>query len=107
MKITLDQHTLAQAVTHHLRNVGVVADILEVTFRYTRTPYAVFAEVELSEARVHNSTRTHTATVSVPEPVTPPPQQPIVDPSTLLPEEPEPIELPAPTMPSSPLFSGE
>lgn len=104
MKITLDQNTLAQAVTHHLKNIGVTADILQVDFRYTRVPFAVFAEVELSEARVQTMARS-----SSPAPVKEEiaaPIKPIVDPSTLPPEEPEPVELPAPEKPSSPLFGG-
>ena len=52
MKITLDQETLRQAVISHLQSVGVTASILRVDFRYTRVPYAVFAEVELSETKL-------------------------------------------------------
>jgi hypothetical protein len=51
MKITLDQDTLRQAVISHLRDAGVVASVLSVNFRYTRVPYAVFAEVELSDTK--------------------------------------------------------
>ena len=100
MKITLDQNALAQAVTHHLRNVGVTADIVQVDFRYTRVPYAVFAEVELSEARVHLVSKPALAVVEkeVVRSI-----EPIVDPSNLPPEEPE---APAPQTPSSPLFGG-
>jgi hypothetical protein len=104
MKITLDQETLAQAVTHHLKNIGVAADILKVEFRYTRVPYTIFAEVELSEARVHTATTKTPAPAPVEVAIIP--QQPILDPSTLPDEDPEPIEQPAPTLPSSPLFGG-
>jgi len=100
MKITLDQKALAQAVTHHLKTVGVTADIERVDFRYTRVPYAVFAEVELSEARVQTTT-TKPPVVEKEVVVS---LEPIVDPSTLPPEEPEPTEAPKPEAPSSPLF---
>lgn len=101
MKITLDQNALAQAVIHHLRNVGVTADITQVDFRYTRVPYAVFAEIELSEARVQ--AMMPKATPPVVEKVVEVAvlAEPIVDPSKLPPEEPE---APAPEMPSSPIF---
>lgn len=101
MKITLDQNALAQAVTHHLRTVGVTADISRVDFRYTRVPFAVFAEVELSEARVQTTVK-HSP-VQTAERETAAVIEPIIDPSTLPPEEPEP---PAPDKPSSPLFGG-
>jgi hypothetical protein len=108
MKITLDQQTLAQAVTNHLRSVGVASDILQVEFRYTRVPYTVFAEVELAEAK----TPTKRATAPVQEREVVPPVAPpsLVDPDNLpaLAEEDQPSpDVPPSDTPSSPLFGGE
>jgi hypothetical protein len=111
MKLTLDQATLAQAVTSHLRNAGVTADIVEVNFRYTRTPYTVFAEVELSEPRTKAPTpnsRVSEKEVVAPAPVDPTPAAPmlpIVDPNTLPPVDPE-ASVDASTGPAEPLFGG-
>lgn len=104
MKITLDQATLAQAVTDHLRNVGVTAAIVQVDFRYTRTPYAVFAEVELSEARVKTSAPKVATQVVETESVLP--AESLVDPDNLPPMDAEPEDFPAPDTPSEPLFGG-
>jgi hypothetical protein len=103
MKITLDQTTLEQAVIGHLQGVGVSANILKVDFRYTRVPYAVFAEVELSEAKLHTN---KPAAVVVEREIVPP--TPRVDPNKLEPLEPAdaddgPIES---TTPNAPLFGG-
>jgi len=103
MKITLDQDALAQAVTNHLRNAGVTADIAEVNFRYNRSPFSVFAEVELSEARV-KAAAIPKSTVVEKEIVVP--AEPIVDPATVSPEEPEPVDAPLSDTPSEPLFGG-
>jgi hypothetical protein len=110
MKITLDQQTLDQAVRNHLREGGVTAPITKVDFRYTRTPYTVFAEVELSEARVQQATKIPLSVIEkeivVPaETPAPAPQVPIVDPDSLPPVEPVPEELP-PGAPTSTLFGG-
>src|SRR6478752_7763489 len=85
MKITLDQSTLAQAVISHLRGAGVTADISEVVFRYTRTPYTVFAEVELSEpkAKATAAARVTAKEPVVVEPAPAAPIVPIVDPDSL------------------------
>lgn len=110
MKITLDQQTLAQAVTSHLRNAGVTADIAEVNFRYTRTPYTVFAEVELSEPRAKAPTpRSTVVEKEVVAPADPPlaPMVPIVDPNTLPPVEPEASsDVSTSSGPAEPLFGG-
>jgi hypothetical protein len=82
MKITLDQEALRQAVIGHLQGVGVAANILKVDFRYTRVPYAVFAEVELSESKLHLSKPPATV---VEREVVPP--VPLVDPDNLPPME--------------------
>lgn len=109
MKITLDQQTLAQAVTSHLRNAGVTADIAEVNFRYTRTPYTVFAEVELSEPRAKaptpRSTVVEKEVVAPADPQPVAPLVPIVDPNSLAPLEPEAAPV-ASTGPAEPLFGG-
>lgn len=113
MKITLDQDTLAQAVTSHLRNSGVTAEIARVDFRYTRAPFGVFAEVELSEARV--AAKPIPSRVVEREPVTPaeptPPAAPmvsLVDPNNLPPEvqTESAAEEPPPVAPTSTLFGG-
>ena len=107
MKITLDQETLATAVINHLRSVGVQSDILGVDFRYTRVPYTVFAEVELIEAKAPK-TKVHMPVVEVkaPEPEPEPAaMEPLVDPSTLTPEDSTPDE-PPPETPAAPLFGG-
>lgn len=100
MKITLDQNTLEQAVISHLQSVGVTANILKVDFRYTRVPYAVFAEVELSEAKV---TLLKPPIVVERETVAP---VPLVDPDNLEPvEPPDADETPADSStPNGPLF---
>jgi hypothetical protein len=111
MKITLDQQTLAQAVTSHLRNAGVTADIAEVNFRYTRTPYTVFAEVELSEPRAKvpapRSTVVEKEVIAPADPQLVSPLVPIVDPNSLSPVEPEvSSDISTSTGPAEPLFGG-
>lgn len=101
MKITLDQATLEQAVISHLQRVGVTANILKVDFRYTRVPYTVFAEVELSEAKARPVKEP--AVVVERETVAP---VPLVDPDNLEPAEPPdmdetPVES---STPNGPLF---
>lgn len=100
MKITLDQETLRQAVISHLQSVGVTANILRVDFRYTRVPYAVFAEVELSESKV---TLLKPPIILERETIAP---VPLVDPDKLEPVEPaDADETPAdPSTPNGPLF---
>lgn len=94
---------LEQAVISHLQGVGVSANILKVDFRYTRVPYRVFAEVELSEAKLH--TKKPAATVIEHEVV---PPVPLVDPDKLEPEVFDSDEAPAadPETPNGPLFGG-
>jgi hypothetical protein len=111
MKITLDQATLDQAVRNHLRDGGVTAPITKVDFRYTRTPYAVFAEVELSEQRLKKtidpSPVSEKEKVVPAETPAPAPHVPIVDPDNLPPVEPEPaVEEQLPGAPTSTLFGG-
>jgi hypothetical protein len=109
MKITLDQQTLAQAVTNHLRSVGVQSDILQVEFRYTRVPYTVFAEVELAEAPAP-PTRKTPAPAREKEAVPVVAAAPIVDPDNLpaLTEEDQSSpDVPPSDTPSSPIFGGE
>jgi len=106
MKITLDQDALAKAVISHLRSVGVTSDITQVVFRYTRVPYTVFAEVELSEAKAQSQKRAAViAEPEVAEAIPASAQPPMVDPDSLPVEEPEPAE-PLPAGPSSPMFGG-
>ncbi len=110
MKITLDQETLAQAVTNHLRGVGVQSNILKVDFRYTRVPYTVFAEVELAEAQT--PAKKVQAVVQEREviPSAPVQHEPLVNPETLPPlaEEDQPApDTPPSDLPSAPLFGGE
>lgn len=102
MKITLDQDTLRQAVISHLQSVGVTASILRVDFRYTRVPYAVFAEVELSETK--RPTPPKTAVVLTEREVIQP--IPLVDPDKLEPvDPPDADESPADSStPNGPLF---
>lgn len=102
MKITLDQETLRQAVIAHLQSVGVASNILKVDFRYTRVPYTVFAEVELSEAKLHVN---KPATTVVEREVVPP--TPLVDPDKLEPIEPPDTDESVPvdtSTPNAPLF---
>lgn len=102
MKMTVDQATLRQAVTAHLKDIGVTANIVAVDFRYTRVPYAVFAEVELSEAKNEASKPVRVVEREVVAPV------PLVDPDKLeLIETPDPEDvIPAvdTLTPSIPLF---
>lgn len=102
MKMTVDQATLRQAVTSHLKDMGVTANIVAVDFRYTRVPYTVFAEVELSEAKPNVS---KSATVVEREVVAP---VPLVDPDKLelidIPDSEEIVPAVDTLTPSVPLF---
>lgn len=102
MKMTVDQATLRQAVTAHLKDMGVTANIVAVDFRYTRVPYTVFAEVELAEGRTGASKSAAVVEREVVSPV------PLVDPDKLeLIETPDPEDvIPAvdTLTPSIPLF---
>ena len=110
MKITLDEKTLAKAVISHLRSVGVQSDITNVDFRYTRVPYTVFAEVEISDGLAIKSTKFMKASLVMEAPSDlpeeePPLQMSLVDPDNL-PDEDIPDELPPPDSPAAPLFGG-
>lgn len=112
MKITLDQDVLAKAVTSHLRGVGVQSDIVAVIFRYTRVPYAVFAEVELAEAKAPKPSKNvvrepETKQVIVDDPPPPVVTVPLLDPATL-PDEPPADDASSPVqdLPTAPLFGG-
>jgi hypothetical protein len=110
MKITLDEATLSKAVINHLRSIGVQSDILKVDFRYTRVPYTVFAEVELADATLAQSSKVRVPiqlAVDHAEDSQPVEMKSIVDPDNLPPLEEPAAEEPRPDMPAAPLFGGE